>query len=199
MRKPKANRSKKVKPKYKGVEYDSDIEVEFAVLLDILQDEGIIYDVDFHPKSFVLIPKAYTDTPPFSHRKLIRAKSYTPDFYFKIKDKDVWGEINNRLAKLSPKKGLGKEKYVIVDKDGEVWIDTKGVRNKNERDFKTVCKCMYKEHDIYINTVVPEILFKAIGVPDNDIILLTPKTKKPKKKYVGMKRMNIKEMRRGNG
>jgi hypothetical protein len=78
----------------------------------------------------------------------------------------------------------------LSNNECSVFIDVKGTFNKTERSFGFNQKWVWQKFKKYIYKLVPSVFFKKFGVPEKCV--LTPKTKKPRSCYRGLK--TIKEM-----
>lgn len=71
-----------------------------------------------------------------------------------------------------------------------VYIDTKGTfqRFGGDRSFSVNVKWTYDKYGIYVQKVIPKECFAKLGVPKE--CMITRQTKKPCKKFSGMKSIN---------
>lgn len=145
------------KPRYNGIEFDSNEEVEFYQWLEEAKEAKLISDFKFHPKTFTLAPAAVfhvrqqlpTKTKIVS-RHLLQDCCYTPDFMFTATP-DLQ-RVDHRL--FSPD-------------NTEYWIDVKGkfsIHN-DEAKFSVIKKWMYQRYEIFINKVIPVEFFEKTFVP----------------------------------
>ena len=150
---------------------DSDEERQFYAWLLEADKVGLVTDIEYHPKTFELIPRA-------TRKKIVQLKTktkivdqflfhphvYTPDFLFS------W------CGKGCP----------FIKANGLVWVDVKGggSRFHDGKQFSINQKLTFEKYGIYINKVIPENLFKKTWVPE--ACRYSPKIKKPVKKYIGV-------------
>ena len=170
---------KKQKPTYKGVEYDSQEEIEIAMWIEEAIEAGLIMPkVVYQPEAYKLSPKQTKTVLKQLKTKskqvekhLLHPHKYTADFkiIFTTKGK-----------KLLPFIGSGHN-------DTRAVIDVKGAFNQHggDREFSINQKWTYEKYGVFVNKVIPEKLFKSTWVPDG--ARLTSKTRQIKKKYAKCK------------
>jgi hypothetical protein len=161
------------KPTYKGVEYDSNEEIEFYQWIEEACDNNLIIGFNYQPTSFELsvkkikcVTKRMKTKTKKIEKHLLHPHKYTADF-------DILFTI----------KGIECELPFTLASDGNAVIDIKGSFNQygGDREFSINQKWVYEKYEVYVNKVVPEKLFKATWCPA--LARLTPKTKQEKKKY----------------
>ncbi|MDB4302158.1 hypothetical protein N9924_01185 [bacterium] len=173
-----------MKTKYKGIEFDSQEEIEFYMWYKEAEEAAIFYDLhmqveyDLSPRQSRKETKELKTKTKIVDKFLLHPHKYTSDFEFIIFD--------NYLKHKFP--FVLNENYFII-------VDVKGSFNQHggDREFSINQKWLYHEQGDYVNKVVPEKLFKATWCPKE--ARLTPKTKQVKKKYARMK--TIEEFMRG--
>jgi len=169
---------KKQKPTYKGVEYDSQEEIEIAMWIEEAIEAGLIMPkVVYQPEAYKLSARKHcyetielkTKTK-IVEKFLLHPHVYTPDFQLTITD----------LGKAH----LGK---IFMYHDNHIVVDVKGAFNQNggDREFSINQKWVYEKYGVFVNKVIPEKLFKSTWVPDG--ARLTSKTRQIKKKYAKCK------------
>lgn len=162
------------------IEADSDEEVDTLEWLCEAYKHGIILDFQYQPRSFQLSESISYNTVDGKSRSLFREHIYSPDF----------------IITFNPSKflDLAKEFKVFAEnaKDikCDVTVDVKGTFAKSDggRSFTINQKWVYDKYNVYIYKLVPKDFFKKFGVPQNCI--LTKKTKKPRKAFIGYKTIN---------
>lgn len=165
--------SKKQKPIYNSITYDSHEEVYFAKWLDEAVKFGIIKDYEYQPNSFLLSEKK---TNAFN-KHLLHKHIYTADFKFRTVsnyvNKEFYGLIGSEIKKVS---------------NNEFIIDIKGGFNRHggDRGFSINQKWVAKEYNLFVNKVVPEKFFKKSWIPEN-IRKYNLRTGEPLKKWLGCK------------
>ena len=167
----------------KNVELDSNEEYYVFNWLMDARDLGIVKDFEYQPKEFLLTEK-FKYVPAFGNPKqkekhLLADHVYTADF--RIVFNKLHGERLSEYFKIPVE---------AIDANGDaiVWIDVKGGYNKfaGDRNFSIHQKMVWDKYRIYVQKVVPEEMFKKMGVPE--AAKYTIKTKKPTAKYaVGAK------------
>ena len=170
---------KKQKPTYKGVEYDSQEEIEIAMWIEEAIEAGLIMPkVIYQPEAYELSPKQTKTVlrqlktkSKQVEKHLLHPHKYTADFYFKLTMK---GERLNMP-------------FIINENTGGVVIDVKGAFNQHggDREFSINQKWTYEKYGVYVNKVIPEKLFKSTWCPQG--ARLTSKTRQIKKKYAKCK------------
>ena len=162
----------KKKCEYDGIEFDSDEEIEFYIFCQYLKKFGFIRDFKYNFKSYQLSDKkTYTDVVQLKtktkkvEKHLLHPHEYTPDFW------------------LYPTEAFKTVDFGLYTTTNVIIVDTKGnfQRNDGSRAFSINQKWMFDKHNIYVNKVIPEKLFKKYFCPDE--CKLTRVMKKPKKKY----------------
>jgi len=136
----------------------SEEEYDFYYWLLELQKLGIVSEIRYEPESFVLsekvtIPviKTLKTKTKISEKTLLRTHEYTPDFVF---------VLEHRLPVS-----------VFIPDKGMIYVDTKGDfkgkfdRHDAKRRFSVDQKWMYQRYQIYVNKIVPKILFAKTFVP----------------------------------
>jgi hypothetical protein len=171
---------KKQKPTYKGVEYDSQEEIEFFMWIEEGIKAGLIMPkVIYQPEAYELSPKQTKTVLKQLKTKvkevekhLFHPHKYTADFEFTFRVKGLNLNLPLEGGKWS---------------DTKIVVDVKGSFNQHggDRVFSINQKLVYDTHGDYVNKVVPEKLFKSTWCPQG--ARLTSKTRQIKKKYAKCK------------
>ena len=166
-----------------SVEIDSNEEYYVFNWVMDAHDLKIVKDFEYQPKEFLLTEK-FKYVPAFGNPKqkekhLLADHVYTADF--KITFDKQFGEKLSEYFKIP---------IEAIDANGNavVYMDVKGGFNKfgGDRNFSIHQKMVWDKYRIYVQKVVPEEMFKKLGVPE--AAKYTIKTKKPTAKYaVGAK------------
>lgn len=150
-------------------------EIQFKSWLDEAEAAGLIFGVEYEPKSFELIPRASRKEPKELKTKvkiidkfLFHSHSYTPDFSFYINHGPLY-QVFTQSA-YNPK----------------IWVDVKGgwMDRGSGQEFSINQKLMWDRHKIIINKIVPKKLFGKTWCPD--LCRYSPIKKKPVKAFFGM-------------
>ena len=166
-----------------SVEIDSNEEYYVFNWVMDAHDLKIVKEFEYQPKEFLLTEK-FKYVPAFGNPKqkekhLLADHVYTADF--KITFDKQFGEKLSEYFKIP---------IEAIDANGNavVYMDVKGGFNKfgGDRNFSIHQKMVWDKYRIYVQKVVPEEMFKKLGVPE--AAKYTIKTKKPTAKYaVGAK------------
>lgn len=159
--------------------YNWCIELAKYNLIKIWSEENTIYQ----PPSLLLSEKALGENQQNKrtyNKTLLRDHVYTPDFRITINKYELDKLFPNALDKLMYTTDICDENNQFVT----YTIDIKGMfaRGDGGRSFSINQKWVYAVHHIYINKVVPDILFEKTFVPEAE--RYTPKTNKLRQKYV---------------
>ena len=175
------------------IEFDSKEEKQFYHWLCELRLSKLIEPWEkssdiYQPPPFWLSGPVSIELPINGKTKsisLLRSHEYTPDFKIKFTKKfyqtfDI--NIIRKYFKLVP----------ISDDLSDIpiiYIDIKGSFNSNggDRVFSINQKWVWANHQIYINKIVPDDLFKDFFVPVSE--LYTEKTKKLRIKYANLRQL----------
>jgi hypothetical protein len=155
-------KSRKEKPTFDGIEFDSREEVEFYAWCKEAQANGFIRSTLYHPAPIELSPAAYVKEPrqlktkvKMVERCLFRAHGYQPDFSFMSLPRFLNLAHGLRAARES-------EPMLFI-------VDIKGgfepTRSKAQV-FSINQKWAYAKYGIYINKVVPKEFFAKTWAPD---------------------------------
>ena len=158
-------------------DFKSDEEWYFYHWLKEAEEYNLVSLIEYQPESIQLCSKA-----SIGYEKELKTKTkimekflfdphkYTPDFAFTV--------IHEWLDKY-----FINTSYLAKNR---VLVDIKGTFNKysDAKQFSINQKWCYDKFDIYIEKIVPEKFFKESWCPEE--CRLTPKQKKPVKKYVGV-------------
>jgi hypothetical protein len=158
----------------KRKDFASDEEHQVYYWLKEAEAHGMVSNVAYQPGPFELSPRASARV--FKQLKtktkqidqfLFHPHRYTPDFAFNLLDSSLNGVFK-------------------FPQNSEVVIDVKGGFNPygDPKQFSINQKRMWQRFEIYAEKIVPEKLFKKTWVPEG--CRLTPKQKKPVKKYIGV-------------
>jgi len=148
---------------------------EFWVYHWLMEAEryDLVKDITYQPGPFLLSEKATVRSTKQLKTKvkivdkfLFRRHRYTPDFSFSL--------VSQILVPAFKMPGV------------KIIIDVKGGFNPygDPKQFSLNQKWMWQKYDIYVEKIVPEKLFKKTWCPE--ICRLTPKQRKPVKKYIGV-------------
>jgi len=170
---------KKQKPTYKGVEYDSQEEIEIAMWIEEGVEAGLIMPkVIYQPEAYELSPKQTKTVLKQLKTKskqvekhLLHPHKYTADFHFRIALEGL---------KLMHIFTGSIDAYNVI-------VDVKGAFNQHggDREFSINQKWTYEKYGVFVNKVIPEKLFKSTWCPQG--ARLTSKTRQIKKKYAKCK------------
>lgn len=162
-------------------DFDSDEELEFYCWLKEAEEKKLLGCIEYQCKEYKLSPRvavAYSKKlktkTKIAEKFLFRQHKYTLDFRF-------WLTCDTLKSTFINSDYL-HTKIILVD--------VKGSFNKfgDPKQFALNQKWVYDKFDTYIEKIVPEKLFKKTWVPE--IARLSPKIKKPVKKYIGVKTIN---------
>ena len=171
----KDEKTKKAKPKYNSIIFDSFEEIAFYQWCEEAYTAGLIYNFVYHPPSYTLSTKqTYSKQTQlktkirYDERELLKPHVYTADFMVFVDPK-----IKMELFK----------NYKLFSTDGEILIDVKGSGAK--ADAKTIFslnqKWLYDKFDVYVNKIIPDELFLKTWVPE--LCRYTEVKKDVKKKF----------------
>ncbi|MCP4762128.1 MAG: hypothetical protein GY870_10115 [archaeon] len=153
--------------------FDSEEEAIFYDWCCEAKDNKIIDKFGYSQERYLLIGKQVDN-----HGKHIyRSVSYTDDFQINGIF-EFYQSVKNFFK--NPKVGV----YVIDVKGGETEKEI-----ENYRSFQIRRKLMYSVHGIYVNILVPDLLFAETFVPESRF-KYTEKTMDIRKKYKKMKTVN---------
>lgn len=159
-------------------DFDSDEEWQVYHWLKEAEVHGLAWNIVYQPGPFELSPRASVKVWKQLKTKtkevdkfLFHPHKYTPDFSFSLAPDALTGVFECQLLGL----------YMP-----EVIIDVKGNFNRfgDPKQFSINQRWMWVKFGIYVEKIVPEKLFKKTWVPE--VCRLTPKQRKPVKKYVGV-------------
>ena len=172
-----------IRPNYIELGFDSDEEMLFAAWCD---EAEITYK--YKPKTFILSEpvKLMQQNPrSISEVHLFHGTSYTPDYLLLanavstiIDLVDIYVHPIQKSLKSCPIKSCGDS----------VWIDVKGSNfmgssRSSDVRFPIIQKWLYKEHNVYVNSLVPDKLFDRTWYPE--VYFWTGKGKEKCKKVDG--------------
>ena len=155
-------------------DFPSDEEWHVSHWLMEAQGHGLLGEIVYQPDPFVLserasvtVEKQLKTKTKTADKFLFHPHKYTPDFSFYLKDGFLNRHFNNPI-----------HNWIV--------IDVKGGFNPygDPKQFSINQKWMYQKYEIYVEKIVPEKLFKKTWVPE--ICRLSPKLKKPVKKYINV-------------
>lgn len=167
-----------MEPQMKRQYFDSDEEWHIHNWLHEAEAYGLVRDIVYQPGPFELAPRASVKVLKQLKTKtkevdkfLFHPHTYTPDFAFTRVHDALTGVFVHPQASLYGRR---------------VTIDVKGGFNRfgDQKQFAINQKWMWQKFGIYVEKIVPEKLFKKTWVPE--VCRLTPKQKKPVKKYIGV-------------
>jgi len=160
------------------ISFDSNEEHEFNEWLLEAQDNDLIKNIIYQPKSFVLSNRVSCELQKKLKNKtktieyfLFHPHKYTADFSFMV--------ISNKISNLF----VGTHRLDT----NIIYIDIKGSWNRHDgsRSFSINQKWVMEKYNIYVEKIIPNELFKKTWVPKS--CRLTLKTKKKIKKYALLK------------
>lgn len=161
-------------------DFDSKEEWQFHHWLLEAEKADLIYNITYHPESYLLSEKAsiWTEKKLKTKTKniekfLLHPHSYQIDFKFKIK--------NKLMFEFLQKIRIAADKEICIDVKGNF----AGKNNSTAVTFPLNQKWIYQQYGIYVQKIVPDKLFKATWIPE--ACRLTPKKKQPVKKYIKFK------------
>lgn len=122
---------------------------------------GVLKKYEYQPPEFNLTSK-YQYVPLFNNPKkreksLLQSHIYTADF--KLEFPIQYGELLSKYFKISEQ--MVKDDSIIL------YLDIKGTFQKNggARTFSINQKLVYEKYGVYVQKVVPQDLFKELGIP----------------------------------
>ncbi len=122
---------------------------------------GVLKKYEYQPPEFNLTPK-YQFIPFFNNPKkkiksLLQSHIYTADF--KLEFPIQYGELLSKYFKIS--------EQMIQNDSIILYLDIKGTFQKNggARTFSINQKLVYEKYGVYVQKVVPQDLFKELGIP----------------------------------
>lgn len=122
---------------------------------------GVIKSYEYQPTEFqlsqsILYVPLY-DNPKNKSKSLLRSHEYTADF--KIEFYETYGKLLSQYFKI--------DKSMLDNDILTIYIDVKGTfqRNGGDRSFSINQKIVYDKFGIYVQKVVPQDLFKTLGIP----------------------------------
>jgi Protein of unknown function (DUF1064) len=149
---------KKKKPTYNGITFDSGEEINFYIYLEELKANSLIKSFEYITESTELIPAVY-GTNKGKRVPLLRSLSYTPDF------KIVWGKKLKLWSNLPDCGGYfwANNGVSIVDVKG----DFGGRGNSTAVTFPIRQKIFFQSTGLYVQKIVPNILFRDTFLPES--------------------------------
>ncbi len=166
---------------YKDWVFKSELEYNFCLYLEQLQEHGFIQEFGYETVKFELSPSVYSYYTRQLKTKikeeeefLMRENTYQPDFPIK------WSEKSKNLFYLDrdvpiickitdiPFR-LSKESVIVGEENLTSFIECKpkfeGKLNSS-KEFPLIQKQLWQDKKIFIQKIKPEILFKETFVPD---------------------------------
>lgn len=168
-----------------NVEVDSSEEYYVYHWLMEAMKLGIVVDFEYQPEAFLLTDKAKYipafGNPKQKEKHLLADHVYTADF--KVLFNATHGEKLSEYFKI-PIEAVDVQRNIAT-----VVIDVKGgfMLHGGDRTFSIHQKLVWEKYKVYVQKVVPEDLFKKLGMPE--AAKYTIKTKKPTVKFVGCKKL----------
>ena len=162
-----------------SINFDSQEEKFFYDWLLELQEIGLIHTINYNPPSYSLCTEVVIKTeintlvrgvvkPKQISRKIIKSKSYTPDFIILFKE----GVCFESILDCQDKPLID----LVISLDGFCYVDVKGAFTRNLTSsitFPDRQAMMYFNHSIYVNKVIPyskkKCLFKDTFYPKSFI------------------------------
>jgi len=167
-------------------DYDSDEEMYFHWFLLELKNKGYVEHINLNPQSFDLaapakfsisiIKKLKTKTKIIEKEaKLVSGKSYTPDFEI------IWSEKAKGIFIGNEEEFLSEKVLFYANKRLYSCIEVKPLFNMHNmvRLFETNQAWVYSKHGIFVQKVIPQVLFKKSFTPQR--YFLTNGAKKERK------------------
>ena len=165
--------------------FDSDEELEFWCWLKEAEARGIVSEIKYQPYTFSLSERATIKFDKYMKTKvktvdkfILHPHEYTADYSFIIEH----SKLLNLNFFVENWHHVPDEKFMVVDVKGTF------SPNGDGKQFSINQKWVFDKYGVYVQKIVPEKLFKASFVPE--IARLSPKQKKPRLKYIGVKNIN---------
>lgn len=162
----------------KREDFESDEEWHVWNWLNEAYFKGLVNGIVYQPGPFELSPresvkvlkKLKTKTRVID-KFLFNPHVYTPDFAFTV--------VSDALECVFKHPNTGTYGHKVL-------IDTKGCfgMRGDHRSFSINQKWMWQKFQIYVEKIIPEVLFKKTWCPD--VCRFSPKLCKPVKKYIGV-------------
>lgn len=138
---------------YKQVEYDSQEEIDFVFWLEDAQQNSLINNWQYKPKSYLLFNglkigkiKQLKTKAKEVEKHVLHKHSYTPDFEFTLNWR-LLGAFENILL----------TKNIYTDLTAPVFlIDVKGGFQLNQ-SFPLNQKWLWQQHGLFVNAVIPHL------------------------------------------
>lgn len=153
---------------------DSEEECDFIHWLNEAKELSVINDFQYQPSPFNLFDQVKYINIDKKEKILFKNHIYSTDFMITFN-----GNVQRELAKEL------NVTYNQLSTECSVYIDTKGLFNRNARSFSIDRKWVWNKFKIFIYELIPAKFFKKFGVPEK--CKMTKKTKKPRKIFQGLK------------
>ena len=82
-------------------------------------------------------------------------------------------------------KELKVQQWQLSSDEISVYVDTKGLFNRNARSFSADRKWVWEKFKVYVLEIIPVKFFAKMGCPR--LSFNSKKTKKPRKMFLGLK------------
>lgn len=162
---------RKEKPVYKNIQFDSVEEVEFYYWCEEALKLGYIDSVEFHNKDFELLESHKIPCPKTLFKQgFLTLQGCRYELDFRIKPTLKFSQFDHNL---------------IMDRDGWIYVDTKGTWKGSETVFAIKQKLVYERYGTYINRVIPIKFFENTWLPER--AGLTKVKKDRQKSYIHLK------------
>ena len=182
------NRSMANKIKINDMLFDSNQQYQIHCWLKQLEQINIVSDIIHQPESFVLFQGIQKPNKKNKLVYFVRPHVYTADFKFKL-NKQKFCKLFSTTEQSTVQQSILKDIFVYSQQINydQFYFEVKGGYNQFQSisNFGINSKWLIQKHNIYVQKVVPQQLFKKTFVPK--CIQRTPKTNQIKKKFAQCK------------
>lgn len=186
-------KNKKSEIVYNDLKLDSNEELQFIYWLDECKQHNLVLEyiyqpIEFNLSSNIVLTKKVQKSKKIVDKEytLLNKHIYTPDFLIKFSQYFINLIQKNNWSKI----------FKYIPETNELYCDIKGTFNQGggDRVFSINQKWVYQIHNIYVQKIVPQDLFKLTFCPQ--LARLTPKKKQVVEKYKNFKNITdiIKEI-----
>lgn len=163
--------------------------VSYLYLLE-LEKKGIIYDIKYEPRSFVIIPKQTKNIEvklktktKIIEKSVFREAKYTPDFSFMIH----CGK-QDLLREILPIDFNVNQKEVVID----VKPEYKNMKHSSTITFPDRQKLMFYNYGIYVHKFIPSKIFRSTFAPEDVFLgnLIAIKSKNKRSRFLSKEKFN---------
>lgn len=166
---------------YKDWTFKSELEYEFCLYLEQLQEFGFIQEFGYETVKFELSPSVYSYYLKQLKTKikeeeefLMRENTYQPDFPIKWSEKAKNVFYLDRNVPITCKVTdipfrLAKDSVFIGEENLTTYAEIKPKfegRLKSSTEFMLIQKQLWQDKRIFVQKIQPELLFKETFVPD---------------------------------